>query len=108
MRWQEMPPADQEKEFVGGYRRGLYTMTELAGRCDISRGSGYAMVCHVEAFGAAGLRPQIRRPHTSPTQTPAHIAALLIAAKRADPAWGYGMSLHWPMPRIARSGTGRP
>ena len=90
---------DQKKEFVREYRRGLYTMTELAERYAISRKAGYALVRRVEELGVAGLQPQSRRPHTSPHRTPDHIAALLIAAKRAHPAWGPEMLLHWLKPR---------
>ncbi len=76
----------QKKEFVREYRRGLYTMTELAERYGISRKTGYALVRRVEEFGVAGVQPQSRRPLTSPQQTPARIAELLIAAKRTHPA----------------------
>ena len=61
---------DQKKEFVREYRRGLYTMTELAERYAISRKAGYALVRRVEELGVAGLQPQSRRPHTSPNRTP--------------------------------------
>lgn len=90
---------DQKKEFVREHRRGLYTMTELAERYAISRKAGYALVHRVEELGVAGLQPQSRRPHTSPNRTPDHVAALLIAAKRAHPAWGPEMLLHWLKPR---------
>jgi transposase len=74
-------------------------MTELAERYAISRKAGYALVRRVEEYGVAGLQPQSRRPHTSPHRTPDHVAALLIAAKRAHPAWGPEMLLHWLKPR---------
>ncbi len=90
---------DQKKEFVREYRRGLYTMIELAERYAISRKAGYALVHRVEELGVAGLQPQSRRPHTSPLRTPDHVAALMIAAKRALPAWGPEMLLHWLKPR---------
>lgn len=99
MPWREIGPMDQKKEFVREYRRGLYTMSELAERYMISRKTGYALVHRVEEFGVAGLQPQSRRPHTSPNRTPEHIAALLIAAKRAHPAWGPAMLLDWLRPR---------
>jgi len=99
MPWRELRPLDQKQEFVREYRRGLYTMTELAERYEISRKSGYALVRRVEELGVAGLLPQSRRPHTSPMRAPEHIAALLIAAKRAHPAWGPEMLLHWLKPR---------
>ena len=60
---------------------------------------GYAVVHLVEELGVAGLRPQGRRPHTSPNRTPDHVAALLVAARRAHPAWGPQMLLHWLKPR---------
>jgi len=78
MPWRETRPMDQRKEFVREYRRGLYSMTELAERYDVSRKTGCALVRRVEEFGMAGLAPQSRRPHSSPTRTPDHIAALLI------------------------------
>lgn len=99
MPWREMRPMDQRKEFVREYRRGLYTMTELAERYGISRKTGYALVRRVEELGVAGLQPQSRRPHTSPHQTPDHVAALLVDAKRKHPAWGPAMLLDWLRPR---------
>lgn len=99
MPWREMRPMDQRKEFVREYRRGLYTMTEMAERYDISRKTGYALVHRVDELGMAGLAPQSRRPHHSPTRTPEHIAALLIEAKRKHPAWGPEMLLNWLRPR---------
>jgi len=99
MPWRETRPMDQRKEFVREYRRGLYSMTELAERYDVSRKTGYALVRRVEEFGMAGLAPQSRRPHSSPTRTPDHIAALLIEAKRKHPAWGPEMLLNWLRPR---------
>lgn len=86
MPWQAIRPMDQKREFVREYRRGLYTMTELAERYGISRKADYALVHRVEALGVAGLQPQSRRPHTSPNRPTDHVAALLIAAKRAHPA----------------------
>lgn len=44
----ETRPMDQRKEFVREYRRGLYTMTELAERYEISRKTGYALVRRVD------------------------------------------------------------
>lgn len=82
MPWRETRPMDQRKEFVREYRRGLYTMTEMAERYEISRKTGYALVRRVDELGMAGLQPQSRRPHTSPNRTPDHVAALLIDAKR--------------------------
>lgn len=99
MPWRETRPMDQRKEFVREYRRGLYTMTEFAERYAVSRKTGYALVRRVDELGMAGLAPQSRRPHTSPTRTPDHIAALLIEAKRKHPAWGPEMLLNWLRPR---------
>lgn len=88
MPWREIRPLDQKKEFAREFRRGLFTMTEMAERYEISRKTGYAIVRRVNEFGVAGLRPQSRCPHTSPNRTPDHIAALLIEAKLQHPAWG--------------------
>lgn len=96
---QEIRPLDQKKEFVREYRRGLFSMTDLAARYGISRKAGSALVHRVEALGVAGLQPQSRRPHTSPHRTPDHIAPLLMAAKRAHPTWGPELRLHWLQPR---------
>ncbi|MEX2181388.1 MAG: helix-turn-helix domain-containing protein [Gemmatimonadaceae bacterium] len=90
---------DQKKGFVREYRRGLYTLTELAERYDLCRKSGYALVRRVDEPGIAGLQPQSRRRHTSPNRTPDYVATMLIEAKRKYPAWGLEMLLHWLRPR---------
>jgi putative transposase len=95
MPWQEISPMDQRKEFVREYRRGLYTMTELAARYAVSRKAGYALVRRVEEHGLRGLQPQSRAPHSCPHKTPARIAELVIAAKLKHPDWGPGLLLEW-------------
>lgn len=40
------------------------------------------------AVGVASLRDHSSRPHRSPTQTPAEVAAAICALKQAHPAWG--------------------
>jgi hypothetical protein len=68
MPWQEIRPVDQKKEFVREYRRGLYTMTELAERyaisqatrsCEGSRSSAWR--AYSRRAGARTRRPIARR-----------------------------------------------
>ena len=107
MPWREMSAVDARVAFVEDYRQGVDTMTELCARHGISRETGYEWVRRVEAGGAAALQDRSRRPHTSPTQTPAAVRDALIAARQRHPTWGPKKLLarDWPLARRCACST---
>lgn len=96
---------DEKLLFVADCRRGLHSMSALCERYGISRQAGYDLLERVEEEGPAGLVPRSRRPHHSPTRTPAPIVQTLFALRQR---WGYGPKKllelgrqahpHWPWP----------
>jgi transposase InsO family protein len=54
----------------------------------ISRKTAYKWLARYQQSGEAGLVEQSRRPHCSPTQTPAELEATVLAVRAAHPAWG--------------------
>src|SRR5580765_6199911 len=79
---------DERMGFVADYLSGAFTMTELCGRYQVSRPTGYALVARYQEEGPAGLVARSRRPHTSPATTPAAIVRALVALRRRHPDWG--------------------
>ena len=102
MPWMEMSPMDLREAFLAEQRRGLYTMQELCDRYAISRKTGYKWVALVAEEGRAGLQERSRAPHSCPHKTSATVAALIIAARRAHPAWDPQLWLDWMRPRHPR------
>jgi putative transposase len=84
---------DQRLQFVAEYLTGLYSMTELAATYGVSRRIGYYWVDRYQRDGH--LESGSRRPHTSPTATPAAIVEQVRAARVAHPTWGAGKLRQW-------------
>jgi putative transposase len=95
MPWSEVSPMDQRLYFIAEYHTGLYSMTELAAAYGVSRRIGYRWVDLYDREGPARLAGASRRPHTSPTATPAGILERVLAARRAHPSWGAGKLRTW-------------
>ena len=60
----------------------------LCGRFGISVKTGCKWRSRFAAQGAAGLADRSRRPHGSPSRTPAAVEAAVMALRAAHPAWG--------------------
>ncbi|MGY2093483.1 IS481 family transposase [Nocardia gipuzkoensis] len=61
---------------------------EVAVRYGFSRQSIYAWKAKYESGGIDALRPNSRRPRTSPTRVAAEVEALVCEMRRAHPRWG--------------------
>lgn len=59
----------------------------------ISPTSGYKWLERYRVSGVDGLRDGSRRPHHSPTQTPAPLEAAVVEVRKAHPRWG-GRKIH--------------
>lgn len=93
MPWLEIDPMEQRQQFIRDYQLGLYSMTELCHRYQISRKTGYECVARHHEFGLQGLAPRSRAPHHCPHRVPPEVAALLCDARRQHPDWGAGKLL---------------
>ncbi|MEM6783168.1 MAG: helix-turn-helix domain-containing protein [Bacteroidota bacterium] len=95
MPWTHTHPMDERAKFIHQLLLGLYSMTELCHRFGLSRKTGYpARLGGAEwrdryrQGGLDALADRSRAPKTCPHTTPAHVADLLLDARRAHPTWG--------------------
>jgi putative transposase len=83
----ETTSLDQRRAFVRAYGTGMWSMSELCERFEISRPTGYKWWARWRADGEAGLANRPCAPHVSPHRTEARLEALLVAA-RQQYGWG--------------------
>ncbi|MEM0964392.1 MAG: IS481 family transposase [Bacteroidota bacterium] len=99
MPWTHTHPMDERAKFIHHLQDGLYSMTELCHRFGVSRKTGYKWRDRYDQGGLDALADRSRAPRTCPHTTPAHVAALLLDARRAHPTWGPLKLLHYLRPR---------
>jgi transposase InsO family protein len=75
-------------KFVLEAQAGEVSFRQLCEAYEVSRAEGYRVLQRFEKEELAGLVPRSRRPHHSPTVTPAAIVARVIEEKQAHPRWG--------------------
>ena len=88
MPWRKTEPAMERARFIALYQEGLYSMSELCARFEVSRKTGYKWRERYQAEGLAGLTDQSRAPHSCPHRTPAKTETALVRAREAHPHWG--------------------
>ena len=79
---------DERVEFCRLAQQPGSRVAELARRFGISRKTAFKMRARYRLEGPQGLAERSRRPHRSPEQTDAAIAAAVIGLRRRYPAWG--------------------
>ena len=106
MPWSHTSPMDQRTQFIAAYLRGRLSVTELCERYGVSRKTGDTWIDCYLMHGPQGLEERSRRPSTSPRQTPDHVVAAILEARRRHPSWGAKKLLsilckrhpRWPWP----------
>lgn len=88
MPWKCTEPLLERRRFVALYLDGIYSMSELCRRFEISRKCGYGWVRRWEAEGDAGLVDRSRAPLTCPHRIDAAMADTLVALRQRHPTWG--------------------
>ena len=88
MPWRENSVMDERIGFIKDCNSGLWSMTELCERYEISRKSGYKWLERHRDFGAAGLMDRPRAPHEHGRATPRNISGAIIGTRRSRPTWG--------------------
>lgn len=112
MPWSDASPMSERVRFVARWQEGLYSMTELCSRFQISRKTGYKWVGRFAVAGLEGLAEQSRAPHSCPHRMAPETAAALLAAKQAHPTWGPKKLLPYlrerqpdlPLPAVSTAG----
>jgi transposase InsO family protein len=97
---------DQRTQFIAAYLRDHLSVTELCELYGVSRKTGYKWIDRYLMHGPQGLEERSRRPSTSPRQTPDHVVAAILEARRRHPSWGAKKLLsilckrhpRWPWP----------
>jgi putative transposase len=88
MPWRESCKMDERIGFIADYVSGLWTMTELCERYEISRKTGYKWLDRYRLEGPAGL---VERSHAALVHgraTPQYIVDAIVGLRRERPSWG--------------------
>lgn len=88
MPWRENCAMDERLRFVSDSQSGLWTMTELCERYEISRKTGYKWLERYRTEGAAGLSERSRAPHLHGRATPAAVVEAIVSLRQDRPSWG--------------------
>ena len=106
MPWSERTPMHEKTQFIADYLRGVFTVTELCDRRDISRKTGYKWIDWYLHEGPPGLVDRPRSPHEIPHRTPQYVVDALVEVRQRHPSWGAKKLLtilskrypSWPLP----------
>src|SRR3982074_536862 len=79
---------EERVSFVADQRTGLWTMTELCERYEISRKTGYKWLDRYRLEGAAGLVERSRAARVHGRATPQNIVDAIVGLRRERPSWG--------------------
>jgi putative transposase len=88
MPWNESCAMDERVGFIGDQLSGLWTMTELCERYEISRKTGYKWLGRYAEFGAAGLMERSRAPLVHGRATPEHLVDAIVGLRKQRKSWG--------------------
>ena len=88
MPWQESCAMDERVRFIADYQSGLWTMTELCERYEVSRRVGYKWRDRYRLEGAAGLMDRSHAPLRHGRATPPNIVEAIVGLRRERPNWG--------------------
>jgi transposase InsO family protein len=99
MPWLETSPVEQRERFIHDHRAGLFMMSELCARYDVSRKTGYKWLERFDEAGLRGLQDRSRAPHHCPHRIAKEVAAVICAARRQHPSWGPAKLVAWLGPR---------
>jgi transposase InsO family protein len=86
---------DERIRFVLACEDGIFSVSELCARFDISRKTGYKWLERYAATGVNGLANQSRAPKTTPHKLRDCVAEAIIQARRDHPDWGARKLLVW-------------
>jgi transposase InsO family protein len=109
MPWKGVTVMEQRIRFLKDYRKGYYSVTDLAERFSISRKTANKWIARYKRYGEEGYGELTRRPHSCPHQTPIEITEALLKVREAHPHWGPKKMLavvgrrhrYWQLPAVA-------
>lgn len=101
MAWRENCAMDGRMGLIGDHLSGLWTMTELCERYEVSRKTGYKWLARYCSDGAAGLMERRRAPLAHGRATAEHLVEAIVGLRRERPSWG-------PRKIVAKLAAGQP
>ena len=111
MPWRESCAMDERVNFISDHRSGMWTMTELCERYEVSRQTGYKWLDRYRLEGAAGLMDRSHAPHVHGRATPQSVVDAIVELRRERPTWGPRKiigkledrqpGIEWPSPSTA-------
>src|SRR5882757_641759 len=81
MSWRESCAMDERVSFIADQRTGLWTMTELCERYEVSRKTGYKWLERYRLEGAAGLADRSHAALVHGRATPQNIVDAIVALR---------------------------
>jgi putative transposase len=88
MPWRESCTVDLRIDFIADQRSGLWTMTELCERYEISRKTGYKWLDRYRLEGPSGLEDRSHAARVHGRATPQHIVDAIVGLRLERPSWG--------------------
>ena len=89
MPWKEVSIMSERKEFVTlAVSPDRANVRELCRRFEVSAPTAYKWLRRYRLHGEAGLANLSRRPHHSPSRTPAEVERAILEVRDRHPAWG--------------------
>jgi putative transposase len=88
MPWKETSPVLERMKFVLDYREGLYEVTELAERYEISRKTAYKWLRRFREEGPAGLGERASAAGSVWNRTDREVEEKLVAFRKKHMRWG--------------------
>ena len=107
MPWKEVSIMSQRLEFVTLATAERANLRHLCRCFGISSGTAYKWLKRFQSDGAKGLEDRSRRPHHSPSRTPAEMEATITNLRSKHPAWG-GRKLETRLGELGYTGVPRP
>jgi transposase InsO family protein len=92
---------DERVQFIADHRSGMWTMTELCERYEVSRKTGYKWLDRYGSEGPAGLMDRSHAPRVHGRATPLNIVDSIVGLRKKRPTWG-------PRKIIAKLGESQP
>jgi putative transposase len=88
MPWRESCAMDERVSFIADCNSGLWSMTELCDRYEISRKTGYKWLDRYRLEGASGLAERSHAPLMHGRATAPHLVDAIVGLRRERPSWG--------------------
>jgi transposase len=106
MPWSE--PMAEKREFVNDALSGLFSISELCERHQISRKTGYKYLRRYKKEGPEGLLDRSRRPKHCPHQVSDAIVNELLHTRDMHPRWGASKLLSYLKRKKPEISSGLP